>query len=96
MEKTLRPDELVQLVENVIHPKRKGFTSEEINQQLLQFCINCPDPVAGMNTVINAPRGSTAEAIVARALAFPPRDPNSLSESALAKGHPLRHMKVES
>jgi hypothetical protein len=74
MAKKLQREELVELVENVIHPKGKGFTLEEINQQLLQFCINCPDLVASMDIVINAPRGSTAEAVVSKALACPPRD----------------------
>lgn len=95
MAKRLQPKEMVKLVEDVIHPKGKGLTSEEINQRLLNFCINCPDPVASMDIVINAPRGATAESIVSRAIAYPPRDPNDLPESKLAKGHPLRHMKLE-
>ena len=95
MVKRLNRDDLIELVENVIHPQGKGFTSEQLNQQLLHFCVNCPDPVAAMDIVVNAPRGSHAQAIVATALGCPPRDPNSLSEVKLAKSHPLRHMKLE-
>ena len=95
MSKKLQRDVLVQLAENVIHPKGKGFTSQQINRQLLDFCVNCPDPVAAMKTVINAPRGSTAEAIVAAALSFAPRDPRGLPETELAMSHPLRQMRLE-
>lgn len=95
MAKKLQREELVELVEHVMHPKGKGFTSEQINQKLLHFCINCPDPAASMDIVINAPRGSTAEAVVSKALACPPRDPNGLPESELPSSHPLRRMKLE-
>jgi hypothetical protein len=95
MTKRLPPSELIKLVENVIHPAGKGFTSEQTNQQLFEFCINCPDPAGAMDILLDAPRGSTSEGIVERALARPPRDPNTLPESELAKTHPLRHMKLE-
>lgn len=95
MAKRLQRNELVSLVELVIHPKGKGFTSEQINKKLLEFCINCPDPVAAMEIVLNAPRGSTADEITTEALARARCDPNSLPERRLARTHPLRRMQVE-
>jgi hypothetical protein len=89
-------EQMIQLVDNVLHPKGRGFTSDQINQQLLLFCINCPDPVAAMDIVIEAPAPVTAQQLVERCLASPPREVAFWSECELALTHPLRHMKVES
>jgi hypothetical protein len=93
MVKRLTRDELVRTVQAVLNPN--GFTSEEINQKLLMFAVNCPDPAAAMELVIETPEPITAEELVSKALAFPPRDPRSLSESELHPDDPLRHMKLE-
>ena len=86
---------MTQLVDDVLHPEARGLTSEAINQQLLLFCINCPDPVAAMDIVIEASAPVTAEQLVERCLACPPREVASWPESELALTHPLRHIKVE-
>ncbi len=88
-------DKLVQLVDNLLHPQGRGFTSEQLNQQLLLFCINCPDPMAAMDIAIDTPPPVTAEELVERALARPFRDIASVPESELPATHPLRHMKLE-
>ena len=33
-------DEMVSLVENIMRPSARGFTSEQINRQLLLVCAN--------------------------------------------------------
>ena len=96
MAQKLTRKELAQLVENVTHPKGKGFTSEEINQQLLLFCINCPDPAGAMDLVVESMAAINPEELVDKALACAPRDVSTLSESELALTHPLRHMKLDS
>jgi hypothetical protein len=88
--------EMVQLVDNILQPKGRGFTSEQINQQLLLFCINCPDPAAAMDIVLEARAPVTTRQLVDKALACPPRDLAHLPESELALTHPLRYMKVDS
>jgi hypothetical protein len=91
----LKREELIQIVENVTHPKGRGFTSEQINQQLLLFCINCPDPVFAMDLMIECIDPMSPAELVDRALACPPRDATTLPESELPLTHPLRHMKLE-
>jgi hypothetical protein len=71
------------------------FTSEQIDVMLLEFCMNCPDPVRAMDAVVEAPRGSTSESVLAEALAMPVRSPASYSEAELSLDHPLRHWHVQ-
>ena len=87
-------EEMVQYVDNVLRPKDRGFTSEQIGDQLLAFCINCPDPAAAMDIVIETRGSVSARELVDAALRCPPRDPSTLPESELALTHPLRHMKL--
>jgi hypothetical protein len=96
MAQKLRREEMVQLLDNVLNPKGRGFTSEQINQQLLLVCLNCPDPAAAMDIVLETPPPASAGQLVDRALACPARDVTSLPESELPLTHPLRHMKLES
>jgi len=93
--KRLDRDELVKYVANVITPAGDDLTSEQVNAQLLTLCINCPDPVAAMTLIVDAPRGSTPSGLVDQALAMPPRAVETWSEAELAKDHPLRHWKLE-
>ena len=95
MAEKLKPKELIQLVENITHPKGEGFTSEQINQQLLLFCINCPDPAAVMDLMVDCMTPMTPHELVDQALAYPPRDVSTLPESELALSHPLRHIKLD-
>jgi hypothetical protein len=95
MAKRLHKEEMVKLVENVIHPKGKGYSADDLNQQLLLFCVNCPDPVGAMDLVIETSGPITALGLVEAAMALPPRDVATLSEAELANTHPLRHMKLD-
>jgi hypothetical protein len=95
MVKRLSYEEMVQYVDNVLRPKDRGFTSEEINDQLFTFCANCPDPAIALDIVIETMGPVTAKELVDRALGQPPRDPATLSESELALTHPLRSMKPD-
>lgn len=95
MVKRLSYEEMVQYVDNVLQPKDRGFTSEEINEQLLTFCANCPDPAAAMDLVIETMGPITARELVDKALDQTPRDPAALPESELALAHPLRSMKPD-
>ena len=94
MAKKLTHDALVQLVDNLLHPQGRGFTSEQLNQQLLLFCINCPDPIAAMDIVIDTPPPITATELVGRAFACPFREVASVPESEIPQTHPLRHMNL--
>lgn len=93
--KKIGRDELVAIVENIFHPAGKGLSSEEIDTDLLVFCLNCPDPAVAMDLVIEAPLGSTSAGVVDQALAMPQRRVETWSEAELSKDHPLRHWKLE-
>jgi hypothetical protein len=95
MVERLSYEEMVQYVDNVLRPQDRGFTSEEINDQLFTFCANCPDPVAALDIVIETMGPVTARELVDRALNQPPRDPATLPESELALTHPLRSIKPQ-
>lgn len=88
-------DELVAIVDGIFHPAGKGLTAEQMEEQLLVFCLNCPDPGAAMDLVVEAPRGSMAERVVDEALEMPLRPINTWSEAELANDHPLRHWRLE-
>lgn len=82
-------------LEAIFHPREGEFTSSQIDVMLLEFCLNCPDPAAAMDAVVEAPRGSTSEEILEATLAMPSRSPDSYSESELSADHPLRHWRVQ-
>ena len=70
------------------------FTSAQIDEMLLEFCLNCPDPVAAMDAVVEAPQDSTSEWLLDKVMEMPLRSPLSYSESELAPTHPFRHWRV--
>jgi hypothetical protein len=90
----LSREELVARVEAVFQPAGKGLSSSDINDQLLEFCINCPDPCGAMDAVLEAPTGASAAGVVAQALRMQPRASSTWSEHELAADHPLRHWKL--
>ena len=95
MVRRLSRDEMVHFVDNVLHPKGRGFTSQEINDQLLLFCANCPDPSMAMDIVIETMGPVTASQLVEKALACPPRRDADVPESEMPRTHPLRTMFLD-
>lgn len=95
MVRRLTRDEMIRLVDNILAPEGRGFSSEEINEQLDLVCINSPDPAAALDMIIETPPPVTAAQLVERALACPPRDVRSLSGSELALDHPLRRLALD-
>ena len=92
---SLNHAEMLQRLNAVFFPKMGEFTSNEMDTMLLEFCLNCPDPAAAMDAVVEAPQGSTAEATLEAVLAMPVRSPASYAESELSLDHPLRHWRVQ-
>ncbi|MEI9988065.1 MAG: hypothetical protein WDN69_36155 [Aliidongia sp.] len=93
--KKLNHDELIQLVDNLLHPKGRGFSSADLTNQLNLVCVNCPDPSAAMDIITETLPPATAQELVDRALSCPPRDIETVPVSKLAANHPLRKMKVD-
>src|SRR5690242_15532816 len=85
--------EMIQFIKNITHPV--GFTSEEINHQLLCICATCPDPAAAMDLVLECGAPITAEELVDRALLCRPRNVTRLPDSELAAARPLRRMNPD-
>jgi hypothetical protein len=96
MVQRLDKGQLISIIGVVLRPKGKGFSSEEINQKLLLFCANCPDPVAAMRLVIECMTPKSAEELVDRALAMPQRHARDVPASELPLSHPLRQMSIAS
>jgi hypothetical protein len=92
MTKKLDRAEMLAALRCVFEPAGKGLSSEEINEQLLLFCANCPDPVSAMDLVLEVPVGTTAHEVLEQALAMTPRSVTTWPESDLASDHPLRLM----
>jgi hypothetical protein len=86
--------ELIQLVRDAAWPDDK-ITEDEICEKLDIFCINCPDPCAAWDIVMESMEPLTAEEMVDLALACPPRDPKTLPEAELHWNHPFRHWELE-
>ena len=91
----LEYQDLVKYVRNIFDPDGGGYTSEEINHQVMDFCFNCPDPSAAMDILVEGDEPLTPEEIVNLALAMPRRDVESVPESELPPWHPLRRMRLE-
>jgi hypothetical protein len=87
--------EMLRRLNAVFYPAEYEFTSEEIDVMLLEFCLNCPDPVGAMDVVLDAECDTTSESVLARALGLEPRSPASYSEDQLSLDHPLRHWRVQ-
>ncbi len=82
--------EMVERAESILHPDGT-HTSAEIDNHLLDFCINCPDPGAAMDLILEAPRGVNVSDMVEQALSFPLKPVLQLPEAELALDHPLRN-----
>ena len=95
MVRRLSYDEMVKVMDNIINPRGRGFSSEEINEQLIMFCLNCPDPAAAMDIVVEDMAPLTASEFVDKALACKPRSVADVPESELPLSHPLRHMTLD-
>lgn len=83
-----------QLIDLLKEMSASGHSDKESERMLLTFCLNCPDPLGAMNVVLDAPRGSTDEAIAQEALALPARDIALVPTSELPEKHPLRTWRV--
>ena len=89
----LPKDELLRLLDTLMHPKPSGLTDEEgYNEVLLRFCAGCPDPVKARWLVVECLDTMTDEEMVDRALAMPFRAMADVPSSELPTRHPLRNM----
>ena len=95
MVKRLTRDELVSLIEVVTSELRTDVSSQEINNALLLFCANCPDPVAAMRLMVSDMTPRTDEQLVDFALAMPKRDVRDVPVTELLPSHPLRYMRLD-
>jgi hypothetical protein len=86
--------DLVALVDTIFYPSGEELTPEQIYENLITFCLNCPDPGAAMDLALDAPRGTLASSVVDQALALPPRALETWSIEEIPADHPLRHWKL--
>ena len=88
----LPKDQLLRLLDALMHPKENGLTEETINVVLLTFCAGCPDPVKARWLVVECLDPMTDEELVDRALAMPFRSMADVPPSEFPSKHPLRGM----
>jgi len=89
----LPKQELLRVLDTLMHPKANGLSDEEsYNAVLLRFCAGCPDPVKARWLVVECLDTMTNEEMVDRALAMPFRPMADVPSSELPSGHPLRNM----
>lgn len=86
--------EMLERAESILHPDGT-YTSAEIDTHLLEFCINCPDPGAAMDVILEAPRGVNVSDVVKQAMSLPPKPVSQLPEAELALDHPLRNLRLQ-
>jgi hypothetical protein len=89
----LRRDDLVALLDTVFYPVQ-DLPPEQIFENLLTFCMNCPDPGAAIHLTLDAPRGTLSSSVVDQAIAMPPRAIDTWSLEDIPLDHPLRHWKL--
>jgi hypothetical protein len=88
----LHREQLVQLLKAMSLP---GHSDKESEFMLLTFCLNCPDPVGAMNSVLDAPRGATDEDIAREAFGLPARSVETVPATELPMDHPLRYWSIK-
>lgn len=94
MQDKLTKDQLLQLLDKIMHPKANGLTEQTYNDVLLAFCAGCPDPLQARWLIVECLDPMTDEELVDRALAMPLRKMADVPLSALPAGHPLRTMAL--
>ncbi len=92
MKEKLSKDQLLQLLNKIMHPKANGLTEQTYNDVLLAFCAGCPDPIKGRWLVVECLDPMSDEELVERALAMPVRLMADVPNSELPAGHPLRSL----
>jgi len=90
MTRSLSREELLHMLIVMKHPKRNGLTQERLEEMLIDFSANCPDPVEAWRLVAECLDPMTDEQLVDRALAMPFRSMADVPTSIVPADHPLR------
>ena len=94
MKEKLTKDQLLGLLDKIMHPKAYGLSEKEGDDVLLTFCAGCPDPVRARWLIVECLDPMTDEGLVERALAMPLRRMADVPLSEFPDGHPLRTMAL--
>ena len=92
MKEKLNKDELLHLLDKIMHPKANGLPEQSYNDVLLAFCAGCPDPIKARWLVVECLDPMSDEELVKRALAMPIRLMADVPSSELPAGHPIRSL----
>jgi hypothetical protein len=90
----LNHNQMLAYVRNVLEPSQDS-AEEWVTEQFNVVCMNCPDPVAAADVLIETPPPTTADELLEKMLAYPERHPSTYSEEELSKSHPFRWMQVD-
>jgi hypothetical protein len=91
--KRIKRDKMIDYVDSIINEKRTEFSQKQVDERLLLFCVNCPDPGAAYDIIVETAEDISAEEMVDRALSCPARPIESYTENEIPLGHPLRIWK---
>jgi hypothetical protein len=92
MKKQFTKEQLLRLLDRIMHPKIYNESEKEGGDTLLSFCGGCPDPVKARWLIVECLDPMSEEELVNRALAMPLRLMIDIPTSELPAGHPLRTM----
>jgi hypothetical protein len=83
-------EELLKILSVMGQPKKYGLTQKTLDQTLINFCAECPDPVLARWLVVECLDPMTDDELVDRALSMPLRPMSDVPASVVPADHPSR------
>lgn len=83
-------DDLLAFLGTLSQPRKHRLTQEQADQNLINFCAGCPDPVLARWLIVECLDPMTDDELVDRALAMPLRPMDEVPTSIVPAGHPAR------
>ena len=85
-------EDLLRILDTIMHPKKNKFNQKEVDQALISFCAECPDPVGARWLIVECLDPMTDDELVNRALSMPLRPISDVPTSVVPGDHPKRTM----
>jgi hypothetical protein len=88
MKENMLTTQLLFLLKKLMQPR--GLTQKEVDDALLDFIAECPDPVKARWLIVECLDPMTDEELVDRALSMPVRPMSDVPTSIIPTNHPAR------
>jgi hypothetical protein len=90
MGRLLSKAELLRRMYVISNPKAHGLSQEALEQDVIDFCAGCPDPLEAYRIIAECPEDLSDEEVVDRALNEPIRHMSEVSYAIVPVNHPAR------